>query len=235
MSDTYPKPDVSVDVVLLTLVDGKLHVALHVRTKRPDKGALALPGGQVHVDDEQEVDLEATAYRVLREKVGLVPRYLEQLRTFSGRERDPARGFTVTISHVALIPYEELKTVGDGVFHFYSVDDLPRLAFDHAAQVAEAVQRLRNKASYSTLPCWLLPEAFTLTQLQVVYEQIFGETVKRGTFRSRLGIKVQDVRPGEAVDEAEILVATDQFQGGKQRPARLFKVDRLSLFRRAFW
>ncbi|RQR65355.1 NUDIX hydrolase [Burkholderia sp. Bp9125] len=235
MVETYAKPDVSVDVVLLTLVEGKLHVALHVRPKAPDAGKLALPGGYVHVDDLAEADLEATALRVLREKVGLRPRYLEQLRTFSGRERDPTRGFTVAVSHVALVPLEELQAAGDGVFHFYEVDSLPALAFDHNQQVAEAVQRVRNKSSYSTLPCWLLPEHFTITQLQRTYEQIFGETVSRGTFRTRLGLKVGDVQPGEAIDEAGVIIATDEFQGGNQRPARLFRVDQLGLFSRASW
>lgn len=232
MKQSHTKPDVSVDVVLLTLDEGMLKVALHRRASAPGKGSLALPGGYVHVDEDGS--LEATAHRVLREKTGLEPRYLEQLRTFGGPERDP-RGWSVAVSHVALIPHGELSQAGAGVFHFYDVDDLPDLAFDHAGQVQEAVQRVRNKASYSTLPCWLLPELFTLTQLQGIYEQIFGETVSRGTFRSRLGIRVGEVTPGESADEADILIATEQFQGGNQRPARLFRVNRLSLFKRAFW
>lgn len=235
MSKTYESPDVSVDIVLLTLKEGRLHVALHVRDKAPCRGLLALPGGYVHVDDERETDLEATAFRVLKEKTGLVPRYLEQLKTFSGKERDPTRGWTVAISHVALIPLDELAAVGEGVFHFYDVDALPELAFDHAKQVAEAVQRVRNKSSYSTLPCWLLPEQFTLTQLQHTYEQILGETWPRATFRSRLGIKVGEVAPGESADSANILVATEEYLRGSQRPARLFKINRLSLLKRTFW
>lgn len=232
MDRDYPTPAVSVDIVLLTLAEGGLKVALHRREHDPCRGQLALPGGYVHVDEDASAD--ATALRVLKQKTSLVPRYLEQLRTFAGPDRDP-RGWSVAISHVALIPLEELQGVGDGVFHFYDVDQLPELAFDHAEQVREAVQRVRNKASYSTLPCWLLPELFTLTQLQRTYEQIFGETVSRGTFRSRLGIRVGDARPGESADEADILIATDEFLGGSQRPARLFRVNHLSLFKRACW
>ncbi|WP_152680436.1 NUDIX hydrolase [Chromobacterium subtsugae] len=228
----YQKPNVSVDIVLLTLFDNKLQVALHRRNSEPFQDRLALPGGYIHVDED--LTLEEAAIRTLRQKTGLSPRYLEQLRTFAGRDRDP-RGWSVAISYVALMPVEELQSAGEGVLHFYGVDQLPDLAFDHAQQVTEAVQRVRNKASYSTLPCWLLPEAFTLTQLQRVYEQIFGETVSRGTFRSRLGIKVGEVRAGEAADDANILVATENFLGGSQRPARLFRVNQLSLFRRAWW
>jgi 8-oxo-dGTP diphosphatase len=231
----YEKPDVSVDVVLLTLIKGKLNVALHLRPNPPDKGKLALLGGYVHVDDLAEVDLEATAFRVLHEKVGLRPRYIEQVRTFSGRERDPTRGFTVAVSHMALVPYNDLAAVEEGVLHFYDADTLPELAFDHNAQVAEAIERLRNKSSYSTLPCWLLPEKFTLTQLQRIYEQIFEESVTRGTFRTRLGLKVGDVAAGEAIDDAGVIIATDEFLGGSQRPARLFRVNQLGLFRRAAW
>ncbi|MBK3779845.1 NUDIX hydrolase [Paraburkholderia aspalathi] len=234
MAEKYEKPDVSVDVVLLTLIDAKLHVALHERPKDPEEGKLALYGGYVHVDDLSETDVEATAFRVLAEKAGLRPRYLEQLRTYSGRERDPTRGFTVAISHVALVPYEELAA-GECILHFYDVDALPELAFDHNQQVADAVERVRNKSSYSTLPCWLLPEKFTLTQLQRTYEQIFGETVSRGTFRTRLGLKVGDVAPGAAIDEAGVIIATDEYQGGNQRPALLFRVNQLGLFKRASW
>lgn len=230
----FDKPDVSVDVVLLTLKSGKLHVALHVRKAAPEAGALALPGGYVHVDDPQESDLETTAYRVLREKVGLEPRYLEQVRTFSGRERDPTRGFTIAVSHVALVPYDTLVEAGGGVFQFYGVDALPALAFDHAAQIDAAVERVRNKSSYSTLPCWLLPEQFTLMELQRTYEQIFGEPLSRATFRARLGIRnVENVQPGEAADDAGLFISTGEYRGGSQRPALLFRVDDLGLFRRA--
>ncbi|WP_027211397.1 NUDIX hydrolase [Burkholderia sp. WSM2232] len=235
MGKQFEKPDVSVDVVLLTLIDGGLHVATHVRARAPEAGKTALIGGYVHVDDPNEKDVEDTAYRVLQEKAGLRPRYLEQVKTFSGRRRDPTRGFTVAISHVALVPYEELVAECAQVLSFYDVDALPELAFDHNEQVAEAVTRVRNKSSYSTLPCWLLPEKFTLTQLQRTYEQIFGEAVSRGTFRTRLGLRVGDVQAGEAADEAGVIIATDEFQGGAQRPARLFRVDRLGLYRRASW
>ena len=157
------------------------------------------------------------------------------MRTFSGRERDPTRGFTVAVSHMALVPYDNLAALGEGILHFYVADTLPELAFDHNLQVAQEVERLRNKSSYSTLPCWLLPEKFTLTQLQRIYEQIFDESVTRGTFRTRLGLKVGDVAAGEAIDDAGVIIATDEFLGGNQRPARLFRVNQLGLFRRAAW
>ncbi|GLU32282.1 NUDIX domain-containing protein [Trinickia caryophylli] len=232
MAKAYEKPDVSVDVVLLTLATGRLHAALHQRDKAPFKGALALPGGYIHTDEDSSLD--DAVQRMLSEKTGLAPRYIEQLRTFGGPKRDP-RGWSIAISYVALVPAEELSAAGAGIFRFYPVDDLPNLAFDHGDQVRAAADRVRNKSSYSTLPCWLLPAKFTLTQLQHTYEAVFGEAVSRATFRSRLGIRVGDVQPGEAVDDAGVLIATDEWQMGKQRPARLFRVDQLGLFRRASW
>lgn len=229
MKQSYVSPRVFVDIVLLTWRLGELQVALHTREKAPHEGRLALPGGEVHTDDLAEKDVATTAFRVLREKTGLVPRYLEQLKTFSGPGRDPERGWSVAISHFALIPLSELEKTEPGVFSFYPVNNLPPLAFDHKDQIEEAVQRIRNKSRYSTLPCWLLPEYFTLTQLQQMYEAILGEKWPRPTFRSRLGIKVGDVTPGEAVDEAKVLIATDQFYHSNTKPARLFKVDKLKI------
>jgi ADP-ribose pyrophosphatase YjhB (NUDIX family) len=232
MTKAYKKPDVSVDVVLLTLAEKGLMVALHRRVNEPYRNALALPGGYIHADEDDS--LEDAARRTLQDKTGLVPRYLEQLQTFAGPRRDP-RGWSVAISYVALVPLEELAAAPSKVFEFYSVDAIPELAFDHSDQVRAAVERVRNKSSYSTLPCWLLPEKFTLTQLQHTYEAVFGETVTRATFRSRLGIKVGDVQAGDPVDEAGVLIATEEYQLGNQRPARLFRADKLGLFKRASW
>lgn len=232
MGKGYAKPDVSVDAVLLTLSKEGLMVALHERNREPFRGALALPGGYIHTNED--ASLEDAVRRMMREKTGLEPRYIEQLQTFAGPARDP-RGWSVAISYVALVPMEDLIARQPGVFRFYAVDELPSLAFDHADQIRAAVQRVRNKSSYSTLPCWLLPGKFTLTQLQHTYEGVFGETVTRATFRSRLGIKVGDVQPGEAVDEAGVIIATEDYQLGNQRPARLFRVDQLGLYKRASW
>ncbi len=232
MNKGYEKPDVSVDVVLLTLSEEGLMVALHERGKAPHLGMLGLPGGYVHTDEDGS--LEDAVRRMLGAKTNLKPRYIEQIQTFGGPARDP-RGWSVAVSYVALMSLEELRDAGSAVFEFHPVDRLPALAFDHADQIRAAVQRVRNKSSYSTLPCWLLPEKFTLTQLQHTYEAVFGETVTRATFRSRLGIKVGDVQPGEAVDEAGVLIATEDYQVGNQRPARLFRVDQLGLFKRASW
>lgn len=182
----YAAPIVTIDVVLLTLDDEILKVALHTRNKAPFKNCLALPGGYVHTNEDNGT--LTTAMRVLKEKTGLAPRYLEQLGVYSGAERDP-RGWSISVCYVALIPIDELRAAGAGVFHFHDVDvvaDLPDIAFDHDTMVLDAVTRLRNKARYSTLPCMLLPPEFTLSELHAVYEMLLDEPRNYANFRRKI-------------------------------------------------
>lgn len=210
----YPLPLVTVDAVLLTLREGMLQVALHQRARDPFSGRLALPGGVVHLDEDASV--EATVARVLREKTGFQPRYLEQLQVFSGPDRDP-RQWSLSVAYVALVPVEDLAAAGEGVFHFYDVDHLPALAFDHRDIVAAAVARVRNKSSYSTLPCCLLPERFTLAQLQATYEAVLQTRLDKSSFRRKL-------------DAWDVVQATDAYQTGDHRPARLYTLKDFALF-----
>ncbi|WP_230970203.1 NUDIX hydrolase [Nitrogeniibacter aestuarii] len=216
-------PLVTVDAVLLTLRERVLQVALHRRDKAPDHGMLALPGGFVHVRDDaspddaaEDEDTDATVRRVLRDKTGFTPRYIEQLKVFSGRQRDPRR-WSLSVAYVALVPVEELDRVGDSVFHFYDVDHLPDMAFDHAQIVAAAVARVRNKSGYSTLPCTLLPELFTLSQLQATYEAVLQTRLDKSSFRRR-------------IDAWDVVEATEAYQTGVQRPARLYRLKDFALF-----
>lgn len=213
----YKQPVVTVDAVLLTLKAGQLQVALYKRPADPFAGMLALPGGFVHVNED--VSAEAAVMRVLMEKTGFRPRYIEQLQVFSGTARDP-RSWSVSVSYVALVPEEVLATAKAGVFHFYSVDHLPPLAFDHKEIVTSAVLRVRNKTRYSTLPTQLLPKKFTLRQLQDTYEVIIGHTLNKGAFRRK-------------IEDEGVVTALDEFtQGGAHRPAQLYKSRAVELFDR---
>lgn len=203
---------VTVDVVLLTLKDEWLQVALMKRPQEPFKNALALPGGYVHA--EEDADVEAAAYRVLRDKIGIRPPYLEQLGTYSGARRDP-RGWSISICHLALIGPDVVPGS-----HWCPVDTLPQLAFDHASLIRSAMMRVRNKSSYSALPAYLLPETFTLSELQNIYSQILGEPLEKSSFRRKL----RDLDFLEEVPGA--------FQGGKQRPAQLYRLKGMALFNR---
>ena len=203
---------VTVDVVLLTLKDKRLQVALMKRPHEPFKGALALPGGYVHAGED--ADVAAAAHRVLRDKMQLQPPYLEQLGSFSGAARDP-RGWSISVCHLALVAPDAVE---DG--RWFPTDRLPRLAFDHADLIAAAVTRVRNKSSYSALPVYLLPEMFTLSELQAIYSQVLGETLEKSSFRRKL----RDLDFLEEVPGA--------FQGGKQRPAQLYRLKGMALFDR---
>ena len=207
-TETFPSPIATVDAVLLTLADGALSVGLLKRDRAPHKGRLALPGGYVHTD--KDADLDAAAARILRAKTGTTCRFLEQLATFSGSGRDP-RGWSLSVAYFALLPADELRTAG-GVLSLAPVDRLPTLAFDHGAIVATAVERLRGKSSYFALPAYLLPPAFTLTELHGVYEQVLGTRLDRASFRRK-------------VAEQDIVEPADGEQRtGAHRPATLYRL-----------
>ena len=162
----FARPIATVDVALFTLrEDGKvLEVALVLRRSPPLEGAHALPGTYVHVDED--ADLGAAATRVLADKCGLTGLFVEQLRTYSGRDRDP-RGWSATTAYYALVPRATLQAAGADVLmrDVAATGDLP---FDHAKIVADGIARLRGKATYTTLPAKLLPELFTLRELEEV-------------------------------------------------------------------
>jgi len=199
----------TVDVVLLTLRDNALHVLLHRREREPFKGAMALPGGYVHADEDGST-WDAAA-RVLKEKVGTTSPYLEQLATFSGPRRDP-RGWSVAVAYYALVPASVLPPDEAGV-QVLPVGRLPPLAFDHAEIVALAVERVRAKSQYSSLPVYLCGESFTLPQLQAVYEAVLGESINKVSFRR----KVEELGMVEPIEGA---LET----GRANRPAQLYRL-----------
>jgi 8-oxo-dGTP diphosphatase len=180
------KQIVTADVVLLTVVEGQLAVGLITRESEPFAGCRALIGGYVHADKDEDTD--ATATRVLRQKTGLEGFFIEQLSTFSGPKRDP-RGWSVSVTYLALTPLERLtKALGEGSgVSLTPVDEARDLPFDHAQVLAAAVGRLRSKGAYSTLPARLLPETFTLSELQATYQIAIGTArIDKSSFRRKL-------------------------------------------------
>jgi 8-oxo-dGTP diphosphatase len=206
----------SVDVALLTLRNGSLHVVLHRREREPFKGVLALPGGYVHPKEDRGAG--DAAARVLREKTAIASPYLEQLATFSGPARDP-RGWSVSIAYCALVPSDLLSVNNDAV-QVLPVGRLPALPFDHKSIVEAAVARVRAKSLYSSLPVYLCGERFTLPQLQAVYEAVLGEPINKVSFRRR----VEELGMLEPIDGALEL-------GRANRPAQLYRLRKA--FRRS--
>jgi 8-oxo-dGTP diphosphatase len=200
----------TVDVVLLSLHQDGLKVALLKRDRDPFKGLAALPGGYVHADEDQ--DTRDAALRVLRGKAGISAPYLEQLATFSGPARDP-RGWSVSIAYYALVSSDVIERSGHPDVKLVSVDRSVNLPFDHKAILETAVSRLRSKSQYSSLPCYLAGEQFTLPQLQHVYEALMGEAINKVSFRRKM-TEMDMLEPIEGQFEA----------AGAHRPAQLYRL-----------
>jgi 8-oxo-dGTP diphosphatase len=202
----------TVDVVLLTLGEGGLQVALLRRDHEPFAGVLALPGGYIHPDEDR--DAEDAAARVLRAKAGIASPYLEQLGTFAGPTRDP-RGWSVSIAYYALVPPAVVEAAAPSGMQRMPADRMKGLPFDHAEIVRAALQRLRGKSLYSSLPVHLCGEQFTIPQLQAVYEAVLGEPVNKVSFRRKL-------------DELDVIEPIPgAYESGRQnRPAQLYRLQR---------
>lgn len=198
----------TVDVVLLTLSGDLLQVALQKRDKEPYFDQPALPGGYVHAD--ADIDSQTAARRVLREKLGLVSPYLEQLYTFANATRDP-RGWSASISYYALLPFDAIAVQQSAHILFLPTDDLPQLPFDHNRIIDMAVKRLRDKSTYSALPCHLLPELFTLSELQQTYERVLGHKLDKSAFRRK-------------IFDLDFLEVTNKTRKGVHRPAQLYRI-----------
>jgi 8-oxo-dGTP diphosphatase len=184
----WPRPAVTVDVALFTVAGTlqqlRLRVLLIQRGDEPYRGKWALPGGFVHADE----DLPAAAARELAEETGIGEVYLEQVGAVATPGRDP-RGHTVTVVWVGLVPGDrcELRASGDAALaRWFDVADLPRLAFDHAELLKQALEHLRRRIAEAPVCFELLPEEFTLSELQALVEAILGRPVDRRNFRRKV-------------------------------------------------
>jgi 8-oxo-dGTP diphosphatase len=212
-------PLVSADVALFSVADDRLQVLLVRREQEPAAGLWALPGAILQ--PQGDADLEVTARRALREKISVEVPYLAQLRTFAGAARDP-RGWSLSVLHCALLPRDQVQAVvRSSVDRVQWCDaDAPgeRLAFDHAQQILWARTALRQRIQDHALPLHLMPERFTLTQLQRVCEAILSPgpaqrfRLDKGAFRRRFA------------KSPDIVEVPGAFEHGAQRPAQLFQV-----------
>lgn len=206
--EQYPRPSVTVDLVILTIAEDDLKVLLIRRRQGPFRAHWALPGGFVEPDES----LEAAAARELEEETGVRDVYLEQLYTFGAPDRDP-RGRVISVAYFALIDAERQSIMAaddaeDAAWH--SVFHPPRLAFDHARVLDYAVARLRNKLEWTTVGYELLPQKFTLSELQRVYEIILQRPVDKRNFRRKI------------LGQGQISELQETRADGAYRPARLY-------------
>ena len=183
------------DPVVLTVHERQLAVLLVRRREPPAKGRWSLPGGFVGATE----DPADTVKRKLEEKTGIPPIYLEQLRTYAEPGRDP-RGWLPSIAYLALVPWELLAPEPSGDAAWHGVRRLPRLAFDHARMIGDALERVRGKLWYSNIAVGLLPPEFTLAQAREVYEVLAGLEYDPGNFSRDLrasGLVVETGRLAE--------------------------------------
>jgi ADP-ribose pyrophosphatase YjhB (NUDIX family) len=218
-SFNFSRPLTTVDVVIFAIKGDTLQVLLVQRmaeTGEPFPSMWALPGG--FVDVEKDKDLEACALRRLREKTGVVSPYLEQLGSWGGADRDP-RGWSATHAYFALIPAEPVL-FGKGAnaadvawFPIVERSVKPKLAFDHGDILEAAIQRLRNKVEYTSLPVYLMPKEFTLSDMQRVYEIVLGRPLEKSAFRTR-------------ILAADLIESVPKMRKGPNRPAQLYRLKR---------
>jgi 8-oxo-dGTP diphosphatase len=212
----WPRPAVTVDIALFTVAgalnDLRLRVLLIQRQGEPDRGKWALPGGFVRENE----DLVTAAARELEEETGVQEAVLEQVQAVGTPGRDP-RGHTVTILWVGLVPGDRhvLRATGDARdvrwFDVAGRQPLPPLAFDHDHLLQAALDHLRRRIGEAPLCFDLLPELFTLSELQALVETVLGRELDRRNFRRR-------------VLDLKFLAETDQTrQLGAHRPAQLYR------------
>jgi 8-oxo-dGTP diphosphatase len=228
-SAEFPHPSVAVDVVLLTAAESSLHTVLLRRDGHPHRGKWALPGGFVGMRES----LEEAVDRVLAAKAGIEGVFTEQLFTFGAPDRDP-RTRVISVAYYALVDHGRLTAAcpGNGDVRVARLD-VPwpglegggvlatdrdgaslSLAFDHDVILGTTVKRLRGKLDYAPIGFELLPQRFTLRQLQAVHEAVLGRTVNKDSFRRRM------LASG-------LVVATGKREEGVlHRPAELFRFTR---------
>lgn len=208
---------VTVDIVCLTVRDGRFEVLLVERGGDPFKGKLALPGGFVHPDE----DLDRAARRELREETGITaPAFLEQLGSYGDPKRDP-RGRIVSVAYLAIAPNLGEATGGSDAASadWHEANPLLRgrnkLAFDHRQILRDAVERTRGKLEWSPIAPDFCRREFTIGELREVYEAVWGKPLDPGNFHRKVT---------RAEDFLHRIDRTTARGGG--RPAQLFAKGR---------
>jgi 8-oxo-dGTP diphosphatase len=227
----FERPSVAVDVSLLAVRDGKLVTWLVRRKEHPQRGRWALPGGFVRMRES----LQDAALRVLADKSGVSNVFVEQLFTFGALDRDP-RTRVIAVAYYALIDVKRLEPLaaerGEDVcvanLHVPWAEETGgpveaavngksiKLAFDHAEQLGLAVKRLRGKLVYAPIGFQLLPEQFTLRELQLIHEAVLERSLNKDSFRRKM------LASGE-------LEATGEYQSDvDHRPAEMYRFSKSS-------
>ncbi len=178
----YPHPAVTTDCVIFGFDGAKLKILLIQRGIDPYKGLWALPGGFLN----SEETAEEGAARELREETGFEAAYLEQLRAYTYPKRDP-RERIITIAFIALVKIGEVAGGDDAAdAQWFDIDQVPHLAFDHELILRDALTRLREQIHFHPVGYDLLPERFSMKELQTLYESILHVNFDRRNFAKKM-------------------------------------------------
>ena len=213
MSKYYDDKDrflVVMDCIIFGFSEGELSLLLIKRKIEPAKGQWSLMGGFLRENES----IDEGAKRVLNELTGLENVYMEQVRTFEEVERDPGER-VLSVAYYSLVKIEESdqERLVDHNAYWIKINELPELIFDHGQMVELAKDVMRQKASTEPIGFNLLPDLFTLTQLQSLYEAIYGTVLDKRNFRKR-------------VAEMDYIVKTDKIdKTGSKRGASLYKFN----------
>ena len=211
--DFYSEHDklyVATDCIIFGFDQGDLKLLIFKRRVEPDSGIWSLIGSFVKLDE----DVDEAARRVLKEITGLEEIFLEQSKTYGKVERDP--GYRcISVAHYALMrikDHDKELTASYGAF-WYTLEDLPELALDHSEMVKDALEKLKRRARYQPIGFELLPEKFTIPQLQKLYESIYQRELDPRNFRK----KVLSLKVLVKLDEKD--------KSGSKRGAYLYRFD----------
>ena len=207
----FPRPAVTVDNVIFTFEDKELKVLLIKRRQDPFKGEWALPGGFVEIDES----LEDAAKRELKEETGITNAFMEQLQTFGAVDRDP-RGRVISVAYFALVNAEEIDIIASTdaqAVEWFPLNELPEVAFDHQKIIRFALNQLKFKLKHQPIGFELLPERFSLSQLQHLYEAVLEKPLDKRNFRKK-------------ILNLDVLSEDDKKKSIAKRAATLYKFDK---------
>ena len=211
----HQMPFTRIELVVMSIVEGRLAVLLGKRTEAPHQGKWALPGGVIRIDLDS--DLDASAQRVAVERLGVGLPYLRQLKAVGSKSRDPRAPWALSIAYRALLPIETVEANPGkrlDAIEWRAADEAAadkKLAFDHADLVRLAIETTRAEVDRLDLPFGFLPSMFTLGELQACCEGILGRRLDKSSFRRRL-------------DERHVLEAIPgEMRTGAFRPAQLYR------------
>ncbi len=189
MANTGPFPDkiideLSIDCVIVGFTNNGLQILLVEHAEGISKGLWALPGGWIRYNE----GLDDAAYRILRDLTGVRDVFLEQLKAFGGLDRYPSRR-VITIAYYSLVrpeTYDIIPGFTASDARWYNLSEIGKLPYDHQQIIAFCMQQLKYKVRHEPIGFNLLPEKFTLLQLQSLYESILGTTLDKPNFRRKI-------------------------------------------------